>query len=112
MVVDKNFVNVTLDIGAAINAERVLWNYPVKFKNVLIHLGDFHFMKENFGVIGNIGVWSTGSLNGVLTGCHYKRVWTVHRVFSEALERCLNTTFPFQKILLLQQNYHNHFMRM
>ena len=23
------------------------------FKNIVIHLGDFHFMKENFKVIGN-----------------------------------------------------------
>ena len=97
--VNMPYVNVTLDVGAAMNAERVLWNYPLKFKNVLIHLGDFHFMKENFGVIGKIvkgsgfediifqaGVCSTASLNRVLTGSHYNRAWTVHRAFSEALE--------------------------
>ena len=95
-----------LDVGAAMNAERVLWNYPLKFKNVLIHLGDFHFVKVNFGVIGKIvkgsgfediilqvGVCSAGSLNGVSTGFHYNRAWTVHRAFSEASERCLFERF-------------------
>ena len=52
--VNMPYVNVTLDVGAAMNAERMLWNYPDTFKNVLIHLGDFHFMKENFGVMGKI----------------------------------------------------------
>ena len=95
--VNMPYVNVTLDVGAAMNAERMLWNYPDTFKNILIHLGDFHFMKENFGVMGKIikgsgfedvifqaGVCSTGSLNGVLAGSHYNRAWTVHGAFSEA----------------------------
>ena len=42
------YVNITLDMGAAINALKVLWNWKEKFKNVVIHLSDFHFMKENF----------------------------------------------------------------
>ena len=41
-------VNITLDMGAAINAFKVLWNRKKEFKNVVIHLGDFHLMKENF----------------------------------------------------------------
>ena len=44
------YVNVTLDCGAAINAFKTIWQYPLKFENVVIHLGDFHFMKENFQV--------------------------------------------------------------
>ena len=52
--VNMPYVKVTLDVGAAMDAERVLWNYPLKFKNVIIHLGDFHFMRGNFGVIGKI----------------------------------------------------------
>ena len=100
------YVNVTLDVGAAMNAERMRWNYPATFKNVLIHLGDFHFMKENFGVIKKIikgsvfedvifqaGVCSTSSLNGVLAGSYYNRAWTVHQAFSEALERLLLERF-------------------
>jgi hypothetical protein len=44
------FVNIILDVGAAMNAFKMVWNHPMKFKNVVIHLGDFHFMKENFQV--------------------------------------------------------------
>ena len=89
------FVNVSLDVGAAMNAYKLTWNYPEKFRNVIIHLGDFHFIKENFGVIGKIvtnsrfedvvsqaGICSTGSLKGILVGSHYNRAWTVHLHFS------------------------------
>ena len=85
------YVNVSLDVGAVINAFKFVWNFPVRFNNVVIHLGDFHFIKENFGVIGKLiagsgfedvvfqsGVCSTGSLNGVLPGSHYNRAWIVH----------------------------------
>ena len=43
-------VNITLDVGAAINAYKTIWNYPVEYANVIIHLGLFHFIKENFQV--------------------------------------------------------------
>ena len=42
------YVNVTLDLGAAMNAYKLIWNYSEKFANVVIHLGDFHFMNESF----------------------------------------------------------------
>ena len=53
---EMNMEYITLDIGAAINTYKVLWSYPNIFKNIVIHLGDFHFMKENFKVIGNLFV--------------------------------------------------------
>ena len=97
------YVNLTLDAGAYVNAYRVLTNYPEKFAKIVLHLGDFHFMKESFTILGTLvkgsrfedivfqaGVCSTSSLNGVLSGCHYNRCWTVHSVIGEALERlCL-----------------------
>ena len=46
------FVNVTLDCGAAVNAFKLVWNYHALFHNVVIHLGDFHFMKEIFSILG------------------------------------------------------------
>ena len=46
--VNMPYVNITLDVGTAINAYKLLWNYPQKFGNVIVHLGDFHFLKENF----------------------------------------------------------------
>ena len=92
--VNMPYVNVTLDVGAAMNAYKLCWNYPERFKNVLIHLGDFHFLKENFNVIGRIiecsgfddtvfqaEVCSSGSLNGVLSRSHYNRSWNVHSIF-------------------------------
>ena len=48
--VNMPFVNITLDVGAALNAYKTLWTYPEQYKNVIIHLGSFHFLKENFQV--------------------------------------------------------------
>ena len=41
-------VNVYLDVGAAMNACKLVWSHPQKFHNVSIHIGNFHFIKENF----------------------------------------------------------------
>ena len=49
-IVNMPYVNVFLDVGAAMNACKLVWNYPDKFSNVLVHLGDFYFMKEIFNV--------------------------------------------------------------
>ena len=100
------YANVTLDVGAAINAYKVLWNYEDKFKNIVIHLGDFHFMKECFGAVGSLisgsgfediihqsGLCSSGSLNGVISASHYNRCWNVHSHLEEALERLLFERF-------------------
>ena len=45
------YVNITLDIGAAINANKFLWGTLEQFSNVVINIGDFHSLKENFKVI-------------------------------------------------------------
>ena len=44
------YVNITLDVGAAMNACILIWNQPELFSNIVIHLGSFHFLKENFQV--------------------------------------------------------------
>ena len=44
------YVNVVLDVEAAMNALGTVWNYSEEYKNVIIHLGTFHFLKENFQV--------------------------------------------------------------
>ena len=36
------YFNITLDMGAAINAFKVSWNIKEEFNNVATHLGDFH----------------------------------------------------------------------
>ena len=96
------YANITFDIGIAINAHKVLWNYPECFKHIIIHFGDFHFMKEIFAVLGKFvcgsgfedvvfqtGFCSSGSFIGVLNGSHYNPYWTVHSIFAEALEHLL-----------------------
>ena len=44
-------------------------------------------------VVFQSGICTSGSLNGVLTGSHYNRAWTVHSIVSEALERKLMQRF-------------------
>ena len=46
------YTHIVLDCGAAIKAYHVLWNNSDRFKNIIIHLGDFHTMQALFGVIG------------------------------------------------------------
>ena len=46
--VNMPYVNITLDVGAAINAYKYLWNNYVISNTVVIQPGDFHLMRENF----------------------------------------------------------------
>ena len=49
------YVNIKLDVSAAINAYKFMWkNYNI-FNTVVIQLDDFHFMKENFKVNSFLG---------------------------------------------------------
>ena len=48
--VDMPHVNIMLDVGAAINVYKYLWNNYDIFNTVVIQLGNFHFMRENFKV--------------------------------------------------------------
>ena len=72
----------------------------------MIHLGDLHYIKEGFILMGKLiggsgfedvifqaGICSSGSMNGVISGSHYNRSWAVHGLFSEALERLLFERF-------------------
>ena len=98
--------NITFDIGVAMNAFKVLWNYPEKFSNIVLHLGDFHYTKEGFILMGKLiggsgfedvifqaDICSSGSMNGAISGPHYNRSWAVDGLFSEALERLLFERF-------------------
>ena len=103
---NMNFVHLTLDVGAAAKSYQTIWNFPDIFANVVVHLGDFHLMQENFSIIGQLvrdsgfedivfqaGLCASGSLNGILSGKHYNRAWNVHEHFADALERLLLQTF-------------------
>ena len=48
--VNMKYAKITLDVGAAINAFKELYTYPETFSNVVLHFGDFHFLKEKFKV--------------------------------------------------------------
>ena len=50
--------------GAALNTFKFLWNGLEKHKNVVIHLADFHFMKENFNPIQDRRGWEGGCGGG------------------------------------------------
>ena len=45
------YTHITVDIGVAVKFYQVLWNNTDEFKNVIIHLGDFHTMCELFAVL-------------------------------------------------------------
>ena len=97
------YVNSTFDVGAAMSAFKLLWNYTEKFGNVIIRFGNFYFIEENFSLTGKLvagsgfedaifqaEVCSSGSINSVLSGSHYNRCWTVHSAFAEAFQRRLH----------------------
>ena len=44
------YCQIVLDVGAAMNAYHMIWKHSKVFSNVIPHLGDFHFLKENFKV--------------------------------------------------------------
>ena len=48
--VNMPYINVTLDVDAAINDYKTIWSLPNQCHNIVIHLGSFHFLKENFQV--------------------------------------------------------------
>ena len=94
------YAHITIDGGAASKFYHVIWNNPEEFKNVNIHLGDFHGLQEFFCVIGKIiqesgfeeivyesGLCTSGGLKGILSGKHYNRSWLTHECFAEAIQR-------------------------
>ena len=61
--VNMSYVNVTLDVGAAVNAYKTIWSMPDQYSNVIIHLGAFHFLKENFQVIKLFFIFNMTKVN-------------------------------------------------
>ena len=74
------YAHITIDGGAASKFYHVIWNSPEEFKNIIIHLGDFHGLHELFCVIGRIikgsgfeeivyesGLCTSGGLKSVLS---------------------------------------------
>ena len=49
---NMKYIHITADVGAAWKFYQVISNNLKRFKNCIIHLGDFHAMHELFGIIG------------------------------------------------------------
>ena len=45
-----SYMNIFLDIGAAMSACKFIWNNPTAYSTVVLYLTRFHFMKEHFQV--------------------------------------------------------------
>ena len=71
--------HITADCGTAAKFYHVVWNHQEEFKNVIVHLGDFHTMQELFSIIGKVmrgsgfddvlyqaNICTTGGINGVI----------------------------------------------
>ena len=87
---NMKYTHIAVDAGAAAKFLHVVWNNPVEFKRVLIHLVDFHGMLELFSIIGKVvqgsgfeyivyqaGLCTSGSINGIIAGKRYNRCWFV-----------------------------------
>ena len=107
---NMKYAHISVDAGAAQKFYHVVWNNPIEFGDVIIHLGDFHAMMEFFGTIGKLvtgsgfeevvyqaGLCTSGGIKGVLSGKHYNRSWMIHECFAEAIERLFCEAF-FQSI--------------
>ena len=107
---NMKYAHISVDAGAAQKFYHVVWNNPIEFGDVIIHLGDFHAMMEFFGTIGKLvtgsgfeevvhqaGLCTSGGIKGVLSGKHYNRSWMIHECFAEAIERLFCKAF-FQSI--------------
>ena len=108
---NMTYAHIAIDGGAASKFYTVIRNSREEFKNVIIHLEDFHGLEEFSCVIGKIiqgsgfeeivyesGLCTSGGLKGVLSGKHYNRSWLIHECFAEASERL------FVKALVEVQN--------
>ena len=116
---NMKYTHITLDCGAAIKAYHVLWNNPDRFKNVILHLGDFHSMQALFGVIGSyvsgsgfedvvyqLGLCQPGTMKALLMGKHYNQAWMIHEAFSEAISRIFIEKFIPSNLLKFADTQH------
>ena len=100
---NMTYTHITLDVGAAEKYYRVIWNNKTEFRNVIIHLGDFHAFQHFFSNIGKFirdsgfddvifqaEMCSEGSLKSVLKGKAYNKSWLVHECMAEAIDRLLH----------------------
>ena len=54
--VNMKYAKMTLDVGEVINTFKESWTHPETFSNLVLHTGDFHFLKKNFKVNFKLGL--------------------------------------------------------
>ena len=97
---NMKYTHITFDCGAIMKAYHVVWNNPDRFKNIILHLGDFHCMKAFFSVLGSFvagsgfeeivyqaGLCQPGTIKSILDGKHYNRAFLLHESLAEAIFR-------------------------
>ena len=94
------YTHIAGDVGAAEKYYKVIWNNPDGFKDVIIHLGDFHAFMHFFSNCGKFvtnsefeeivyqaRMYSVGRIKPVLSGKSYSMCWRIHEVVAEAVSR-------------------------
>ena len=87
---NMEYVHVIMDVSAGIKAYHLMWNYPERWKLIIIHLDDFHIFIAFFSVIGKFisgsdfeeivyqsNLCTSRSLNAALSGKHCTQCWWV-----------------------------------
>lgn len=100
--VGQEYVIITFDLGVCMKAYPIVWNRPDQYKKHIILIGTFHLACAYFKMLGKkldgagfgdilleAGLISSGSLQGVLSGKHYERALSCHKIMLESLERLL-----------------------
>ena len=75
--VNSKYVNVIMYMGAAINANKIIWNFPEKFGNIVIHPGDFDLMKKTSRYITEMPLSDTSCENCLFWQCFDINLWHV-----------------------------------
>ena len=114
---NMKYTHIVLDCGAAIKAYHVLWNNADRFKNIIIHLGDFHTMQAIFGVLGSfisgsgfedivyqLGLCQPGTMKALIKGKHYNQAWMIHESLAEAISRLFIDKFIPSSLLSFIEN--------
>ena len=87
----KAFRPMKLGIGLTSPVCQV--THPSTAQSIIIIFADSGFED----IVYQSGVFTSGSLQSIISGSHYNRAWEVHSVFSEALERLLLKPFLGEK---------------
>ena len=94
------YTHITVDVGAAEKCYKAIWINPYEFKEVIIHIGDFHAFVHFFSncekfvtnsgfeeIVYQARICSVGGIKLVLSGKSYNMHCRIHEVVAEAISR-------------------------